>query len=736
LEQQMSGSVSEHYQELLEEAESELKASRALEKIRIHVGSATCEDAAGAVEVREEFRRHIQSSGRDDILLSETGCTGRCSLEPIVSVRMPDRMPVMYSSVTRDMVHRIFTEHILGGEPVREQTLEKRSPKQRYQVLVCGKERRGHHVEGDVHSIFEEVRNAKGLDEEDIAVFSGNCLGFHSIQHEQHSVRILIRPDYILYRLPSQDAASVRKDIEEIVEKHLINGNPVERLIVNDEPISQGFFKLYADVAFFRRQSRIALRNAGILHPERFLQYVRFGGFKALAAALEKDDPEWVVQEMLASNLRGRGGGGFPTGLKWSFARKNEETTRYIICNADEGDPGAFMDRSMLESDPFSIVEGMIIGGYATGACKGFFYIRAEYPLAIKRIENAIEKCREAGLLGENIFGSGFSFDLEVRLGAGAFVCGEETALIHSIEGERGQPRIRPPFPTNVGLWGKPTVINNVETFANVPAIINYGSEWFKGIGTEKSGGTKVFALAGKVKHTGLVEVPMGTTLREVVFGIGGGVPGGKKIKAVQTGGPAGGLIPAADLDTPVDYDTLAALGSIMGSGGMIVLDEDDCVVDVAKFFMAFCQDESCGKCTPCREGTRRMLEILDRITKGQGTLEDIENLERLAKLVQKSSLCGLGRAAPNPVISTLKHFRDEYEAHVVRGECPARKCTALIRYEIDPEKCVGCTLCAKKCPVQCISGERKQPHVIDQERCIKCGLCFENCRFDAITRS
>jgi NADH:ubiquinone oxidoreductase subunit F (NADH-binding)/NAD-dependent dihydropyrimidine dehydrogenase PreA subunit len=411
------------------------------------------------------------------------------------------------------------------------------------------------------------------------------------------------------------------------------------------------------------------------------------------------------------------------------------ETTRYIICNADEGDPGAFMDRSMLESDPFNVVEGMIIGGYAIGAHRGFFYVRAEYPLAIQRIQNAINACRRMGLLGKNLLGSGFDFDLEIRLGAGAFVCGEETALIHSIEGERGQPRVRPPYPTESGLWGKPTVINNVETFANIAVVINFGADWFSRIGTPDSGGTKVFALAGKITHTGLVEVPMGITLREIIYEIGGGVAGGKRLKAIQTGGPAGGCIPAEMLDLRVDFDSLNKIGSIMGSGGMIVLDEDDCMVDIAQYFTAFSQDESCGKCTPCREGTTRILEILNRITSGNGTEKDLEKLERLAQLVKKSSLCGLGRAAPNPILSTLTHFRDEYIAHVVEKRCPAKKCVALVKYEIEPAKCVGCTACARNCPVECISGTRRQPHEIDQMRCIKCGRCFQVCRFNAVIR-
>ena len=477
------------------------------------------------------------------------------------------------------------------------------------------------------------------------------------------------------------------------------------------------------------------LRNAGIINPENIDEYIYIQGFAALAKVLDKKDPEWVVQEVLQSNLRGRGGAGFPTGKKWQFARSNKEQIRYMICNADEGDPGAFMDRSMLESDPFSVVEGMIIAGFAIGAQRGFFYIRAEYPLAIERIEKAINVCRERGLLGKNILNSGFDFDLEIRLGAGAFVCGEETALIQSIEGKRGQPLIRPPYPAIKGLWGKPTVINNVETLANIPAIISMGSQAFAKIGSAKSGGTKVFALAGKISHTGLVEVPMGTTLRDIVYNVGGGVANGKKLKAVQTGGPAGGFIPAEKIDTPIDYETLRAMGSIMGSGGMIIIDEDNCIVDVAKFYLEFTQDESCGKCTPCREGTRRMLEILEKITTGKATLKDIDTLERLAVLITKTSLCGLGRAAPNPVLSTLKEFRHEYESHVVDKKCPAGKCTALIKYTIREDKCIGCTACARVCPVKCISGSPKKVHFIDQNICIKCGNCFAACRFDAVNK-
>ncbi|MDR1057740.1 MAG: NADH-quinone oxidoreductase subunit NuoF [Coxiellaceae bacterium] len=500
-------------------------------------------------------------------------------------------------------------------------------------------------------------------------------------------------------------------------------------------PITEKFFNLFGGIPFYSQQTRIALRNAGLINPENFYDYVSRQGFFGLSIVLDKTDPDWVIDQIMIAKLRGRGGGGFTTAKKWQLAKTHEEKIRYLICNADEGDPGAFMDRSLLESDPFGVIEGMIIGGYAIGAQKGFFYIRAEYPLAVERIQTAIDICRQQGLLGKDIWGSSFNFDLEIRLGAGAFVCGEETALIHSIEGEKGQPRTRPPYPTEKGLWNKPTVINNVETLANIPAIIVMGADNFAGIGTKNSGGTKVFALAGKVTHTGLVEVPIGITLREIVSDIGGGVSNGKKVKAIQTGGPAGGLIPESMLDITIDYDTLVAAGSIMGSGGMIVLDEDDCAIDVAKFFITFTQNESCGKCSPCREGTLRMLEILERITGGNGTIEDVDRLERLANLVGKASLCSLGKAAPNPILSTLKHFRHEYLAHVVDKKCPAKKCTALISYEIDQQKCVGCTACARVCPVECITGEQKQAHSIDKKRCIKCGSCFKVCHFNAVVR-
>jgi NADH:ubiquinone oxidoreductase subunit F (NADH-binding)/(2Fe-2S) ferredoxin/Pyruvate/2-oxoacid:ferredoxin oxidoreductase delta subunit len=720
----------DRYRALAAEAEHAQAESRRGENIRIQIGSATCEHAAGALEVWEEFEKHIEASGRTDIGLHKVGCTGRCSCEPIVGIIIPGKLPVKYQHVDRNAVHRIFTNHVLGGEVVADHTLAQIEERIRgYQILVCDGARCSGVVRGGVAKAFEDRIQAVGLSHDEIRVTASRCLGFCSVEKRGGATQVLVRPDNVLYRITSAE------DISEIVLSHLAQGRIVDTLRNSDEPVGQRFFDLYGDVAYFNRQHRVALRNTGILDPESIQEYLAFRGFEALAQVLDRADPEWVIDEVKKSKLRGRGGGGYPTGLKWESARQNAEPVRYIICNADEGDPGAFMDRSMLESDPFSIIEGMIIGGHAIGAQHGFFYIRAEYPLAIKRIEHAIAECRRRGFLGKDILGAGFDFDLDIRLGAGAFVCGEETALIHSIEGERGQPRIRPPFPAQVGLWGKPTVINNVETFANVPPIFNYGSNWFRKIGTSKSGGTKVFALAGKVAHSGLVEVPMGTTIRQVVYNIGGGPMRGKQIKAVQTGGPAGGCIPEQYFDTPIDYETLGLLGSIMGSGGMIVLDDSDCMVDIAKYFMTFCQDESCGKCTPCREGTKRMLEILERISQGEGAPGDLDKLERLGTLMKRTSLCGLGRAAANPVLSTIKYFRAEYEAHINERLCPARRCKALVHYEIDKTKCVGCQACAKGCPVQCIRGVRKEPHTIDESRCIKCGRCFEVCRFGAVVR-
>ncbi|MBN1492890.1 MAG: NADH-quinone oxidoreductase subunit NuoF, partial [Candidatus Omnitrophica bacterium] len=579
----------------------------------------------------------------------------------------------------------------------------------KYNVIICDGPSCMHTGAKDLKDAIERALKKHNLSDVVSITLSG-CLGMCN----QGPVMI-INPGYTIYGKLTAD------DIDEIIEQHLAKNKPVTRLVVEQDYLHNRFFRIFGDVNFFGKQMRIALRNCGIMDPESIDEYISLRGYEALAKILTEMTPAQVIAEIKKSGLRGRGGGGYPTGLKWELTARQESDEKFVICNADEGDPGAFMDRSAIEGDPHTVIEGIIIGGYAIGATRGIVYIRAEYPLAIRRLTKAIEDARKEGFLGKNILNSNFSFDIEIRLGAGAFVCGEETALIHSIEGSRGMPRPRPPYPSVSGLFGKPTLINNVETWANIPVIILDGAQWFASIGTEKSKGTKVFALAGKVRNTGLVEVPMGTTLREIVFNIGGGIPHDKKIKAVQTGGPSGGCIPERFLDTPVDYESLAAIGSIMGSGGMIVIDEESCMVSIAKFFLEFTQNESCGKCTPCREGTKRMLEILTRISEGKGEPKDIEKLERLGDMIKKSSLCGLGQSAPNPVLSTLNYFREEYEEHINQGICRAGVCTALLKYEIN-DKCVGCTACARVCPVKAISGTAKNRHVIDQNKCVKCG--------------
>ncbi|MBN2165613.1 MAG: NADH-quinone oxidoreductase subunit NuoF [Marinilabiliaceae bacterium] len=522
-------------------------------------------------------------------------------------------------------------------------------------------------------------------------------------------------------------------DASELVTEHIVKGRKVNRLLYVD-PDSHKVISDSKEMGFYKKQIRIALRNCGFINPENVDEYIARDGYAALGKALTEMTPEQVIKEIIDSGLRGRGGGGFPTGLKWDITRKVKADQKYVVCNADEGDPGAFMDRSILEGDPHSVIEAMAINGYCTGASKGLVYIRAEYPLAIERLKIAIKQAREYGLLGENIFGSDFCFDIELRYGAGAFVCGEETSLIHSMEGLRGEPNVKPPFPSESGYKGKPTNVNNVETYANIPVILLNGSKWFSAIGTEKSKGTKVFALAGKVNNVGLIEVPMGTTLREVIFDIGGGIKDGKKFKAVQTGGPSGGCLTEKHLDIPIDYDSLLACGSMMGSGGMIVMDEDDCMVAMAKFYLEFTVEESCGKCTPCRIGNKRLHEILEKITQGKGTKEDLTLLRNLSYVIKDTSLCGLGQTSPNPVLSTMENFADEYEAHVVDGKCPAGQCKALMQYVIDPEACVGCTLCSRVCPVDAISGEKKMAHIINPAICIKCGACMEKCKFNAIS--
>jgi len=523
------------------------------------------------------------------------------------------------------------------------------------------------------------------------------------------------------------------EDADKIVEEHLLKGRPVKNLVYQYEE-SQKNIKI-ENIPFYQKQFRIVLRNCGVIDPENINEYIARDGYKALEKALFEMTPDDIIEELKISGLRGRGGAGFPTWRKWVFTKDVQSDVKYVVCNADEGDPGAYMDRSTIEGDPHSIIEAMTICGYTVGAHQGYVYIRAEYPLAIRRLEMAIRQAREMGLLGKDILGSGFDFDIEIRLGAGAFVCGEETALLASIEGNRGMPRPRPPFPAISGLWGKPTVINNVETWASIPVILLKGGKWFAQIGTETSKGTKVFALTGKVNNSGLIEVPMGTTLREVIFDIGGGIKNGKKFKAVQSGGPSGGVIPAEYLDTPIDYENLQKLGSIMGSGGLIVMDEDDCMIDIAKFYLEFTVDESCGKCSPCRIGGKQMYGILDRITKGKGELADIDKLKQIGRAMQKASLCGLGQTAPNPVLSTLRYFEHEYRQHILEKKCAAGSCKELVFYTINPQKCIGCGLCAMKCPVNCISGEKRKPHTIDQSKCIKCGNCYTVCKFGAVIK-
>ena len=693
-------------------------------KIIVHMGS--CGITAGARGILRTFLERVRKENAQDVLVTVSGCAGLCDSEPMATVEVQGESPVRFTDLTPEKANGIFTDYVQTGKISIEQPSTSQNgdlPEThwyRANLLVCTGTGC---VSNNAFKIKEtlELELAKADLADEIKVVTTGCNGFCA-----NGPIVVVKPDNIFYQLLKPE------DIPLLVQEHFVKGEPVTALMYvpseGADPIPR-----MQDIPFFGKQHLIALHNRGTIDPESIDEYIGRDGYQGAVKALTEMSPEEVINEIKSSGLRGRGGAGFPTGRKWEFCRGAAGDEKYVICNADEGDPGAFMDRAIIESDPHAILEGMIIGARAIGASRGFVYIRGEYPLAVSRLNHAIRQAREYGLMGEDILGSGFSFDIVVSKGAGAFVCGEETSLIGSLEGILPDPRVRPPYPAQSGYRGKPTNINNVETWANAPHVIRRGAAWFTSIGTDSSKGTKVFSLVGKVQNTGLVEVPMGIPMREIVFGIGGGVPNGKKFKAVQTGGPSGGCIPDSLLDTPVDYESLMKAGSIMGSGGMIVMDEDTCMVEVARYFLSFTQDESCGKCSPCREGTRHMYDILTAITEGRGQEEDIDLLEKMGSLIKDTALCGLGNTAPNPVLTTIRYFRNEYEAHIREKRCPAKVCTALIAYSILEDKCTGCTLCARNCPVKCISGERKKVHVIDQQQCVKCGMCYSVCRFEAV---
>ena len=716
----MNNNPSTQLLHLRDEAYERGRAQAEKYRMRITVGMATCGISAGAEAVWRTLQEEIKRSSVADIQLKRIGCIGQCHAEPLVEFVGKGEAPFLYGKITPAIARELFQHHLKSNEPDDRYLVDARA---RWQIAICGGPQCPRTDHRAIHKALNQALVDIGIADE-VTISEMGCSGSC-----QSAPAMLLFPGHFSYSVPSPDAA------RRIVEEHLLNGNPVSEFLM---PASStpAFVHTQNVPRVAMRQLRIGTRHCGVIDPESLDDALISWQYQALAKALTSISPDEVIDRMLASGLRGRGGGGFSTGQKWLMTRETPGGIKYIICNADEGDPGAFMDRNLLEGDPHAVLEGIMLAGYAIGAQQGFVYIRSEYPLGVSRLQCAIDDAHTVGLLGNNILGSDFNFNISLRLGAGAFVCGEETALINSIEGERGMPSPRPPFPSTSGLWKCPTCINNVETLASVAPIIMHGADWYSSIGTEKSKGTKVFALAGKVERTGLVEVPMGISLRETIFAIGGGIRGGKKkFKAVQIGGPSGGCLPEDLLDTEVDYDSLTRAGVIMGSGGMIILDEDDCMVDVARFFLQFTQDESCGKCTPCREGTKRMLEILNKIIRGQGSLNDLSLLERLGHTISRASLCGLGQTAPNPVLSTLRHFHHEYLQHIEEGFCAAGVCHALVRYSILAENCIGCGACRRACPVNCITGDPRQVHVIDQSRCIKCGACLRACKFNAVTR-